>query len=71
MLFRNWSTFDRRIGMDPVSFDAKGNMYADGPSEEPRRVLAPNDPNASIALSINRYTYAASSAAPGRDPPFR
>ncbi|HEY4354608.1 MAG TPA: family 43 glycosylhydrolase [Acidobacteriaceae bacterium] len=70
VLFRNWSTFDRRIGMDPVFFDAKGNIYADGPSEEPRRVLAPNDPNASIALSINRYTYSASSAAPGRDPQY-
>ncbi len=70
VLFRNWSTFDRRIGMDPVQFDAKGNMFADGPSEEPRNVLAPNDPAHSIDVSIDRYTYAASSAAPGRDPQY-
>jgi xylan 1,4-beta-xylosidase len=70
ILFRNWSTFDRRIGMDPVNFDAQGNMYVDGPSEEPRSVLAPATPSQSIAVSINRYTYAASSAAPGRDPQY-
>ena len=70
VLFRNWSTFDRRIGMDPVKFDPQGNMYADGPSEEPRSVTSPDDPRHSIAVSINRYTYAASSAAPGRDPQY-
>ena len=70
VLFRNWSTFDRRIGMDPVNFDSQGNMYADGPSEEPRSVLAPTDPAQSIAVSINRYTYSASSATPGRDPQY-
>jgi xylan 1,4-beta-xylosidase len=70
ILFRNWSTFDRRIGMDPVAFDSAGNMYVDGPSEEPRSVLNPAAPNQSIAVSINRYTYAASSAAPGRDPEY-
>jgi xylan 1,4-beta-xylosidase len=70
ILFRNWSAFDRRIGMDPVDFDSQGNMYVDGPSEEPRSVLAPTDSGQSIAVSINRYTYSASSAAPGRDPQY-
>lgn len=70
LLFRNWSAFDRRVGMDPVEFDKHGNMYVDGPSEEPRSLLAPREPAQSIAVSINRYTYAASSAAPGRDPQY-
>ena len=70
VLFRNWSSFDRRIGMDPVNFDGQGNIYVDGPSEEPRSVLAPAGPPQSIAVSINRYTYSASSAAPGRDPQY-
>lgn len=66
ILFRNWSVFDRRIGMDPVDFDSQGNMYVDGPSEEPRSVLTPTSPGQSIAVSINHYTYAASS----RDPQY-
>jgi hypothetical protein len=70
ILFRNWSSFDRRVGMDPVDFDSQGNIYVDGPSEEPRAVLNPTAPSQSIAVSINRYTYAASSAAPGRDPQY-
>lgn len=70
ILFRNWSGFDRRVGMDPVDFDSQGNMYVDGPSEEPRTVLNPTADSQSIAVSINRYTYAASSAAPGRDPQY-
>lgn len=70
ILFRNWSSFDRRVGMDPVDFDSQGNMYVDGPSEEPRTVLNHTVPSQSIAVSVNRYTYAASSAAPGRDPQY-
>jgi hypothetical protein len=70
ILFRNWSSFDRRVGMDPVEFDSHGDMYVDGPSEEPRAVVNPTSPSQSIAVSINRYTYAASSAAAGRDPQY-
>jgi hypothetical protein len=70
ILFRNWSSFDRRVGMDPVVFDDQGDMYVDGPSEEPRSVLNLRAPSQSIAVSINRYTYAASSGAPGRDPQY-
>jgi hypothetical protein len=73
LLYRNWNVFDRRIGMDPVGFDARGNMFIKGPTEAPQwgpGVMAkPWDRNAtgSIALSLNRYTWAVSSQSPGRD----
>lgn len=73
VLYRNWNVFDRRIGLDPVGFDEHGNMFVRGPSEAPGRapgaVARPwlgNDAG-SIPVSINRYTFAASSARPGRD----
>jgi len=73
LLYRNWSTFDRRIGMDPIGFDAKGNMFIKGPSETPQwapgvkaKASLGND-SASIPVSIDRYTWAVSSARPGRD----
>jgi len=73
ILYRNWSVFDRRVGMDPVGFDARGNMYIDGPSETPQfgpgaaaKPWLYND-SGSIAVSINRYTWSASSQRPGRD----
>jgi hypothetical protein len=76
ILYRNWGVFDRRIGMDPVGFDAQGNMFIAGPSETPQ--LAPGANNRpwngnasdSIAVSINRYTWSASSAHPGRGPDY-
>lgn len=74
VLYRNWGVFDRRVGMDPVGFDEKGNMFVNGPSETPQwapgvkaKPWLGND-SGSIAVSINRYTWAASSARPGRDP---
>ncbi|MFB3826461.1 MAG: family 43 glycosylhydrolase [Bryobacteraceae bacterium] len=76
VLYRNWGVFDRRIGMDPVGFDKAGNLYVNGPTETPqwapgrqRKPWASND-SGSIAVSTNRYTWSASSAAPGRDPQY-
>ena len=74
VLYRNWGVFDRRIGMDPVGFDEKGNMFVNGPSEVPQwapgvqpKPWLGND-SGSIPVSINKYTWAASSARPGREP---
>ena len=73
VLYRNWGVFDRRIGMDPVSFDEKGNMFIKGPSEAPqwgpgaRPKGAVDNASGSIPLSVNKYTWAVSSSAPGRD----
>ncbi len=73
LLYRNWSAFDRRIGMDPIGFDAKGNMFIKGPSETPQwapgvkaKAALDND-SGSIPVSIDRYTWAVSSSRPGRD----
>lgn len=76
VLYRNWGVFDRRIGMDPVGFDERGQMFVNGPSETPQ--WAPgvkarpwlNNDSGSIPVSVNRYTWAASSASPGRDPQY-
>ncbi len=76
ILYRNWNReLDRRIGMDPVGFDAAGNMVIEGPSETPQ--WAPGtrpDPwkgNAtnSIPLSEDK-NYRVSSEQPGREAPF-
>jgi xylan 1,4-beta-xylosidase len=73
VLYRNWGVFDRRIGMDPVGFDAQGNMFVKGPTETPQwgpglkaKPWLDNE-SGSIALSWNRYTWAVSSSSPGRD----
>jgi xylan 1,4-beta-xylosidase len=73
ILYRNWNVFDRRIGMDPVGFDAHGNMFVLGPSETPQwgpgntaKPWLGND-SGSMAVSIDRYSWAASSSLPGRD----
>jgi len=76
ILYRNWNVFDRRIGLDPVGFDSKGNMFIAGPSESPQwapgNAAKPSLDNAgsSIAVSTNRYSWAVSSARPGRDPEY-
>jgi hypothetical protein len=76
VLYRNWSVFDRRIGMDPVGFDGSGNMFVNGPSEMPQwgpgGAAKPSVENGtgSIPVSINRYTWSASSSRPGRDPSY-
>ena len=76
VLYRNHNVFDRRIGLDPVGFDKDGNMFANGPSEEPRwgpggaPAPATDNSTGSIAVSLNRYTWAASSMTPGRDPSY-
>jgi len=76
ILYRNWSVFDRRIGLDPVGFDAQGNMFVAGPSETPQwapgQSPQPSRSNStdSIAVSIDRYSWAASSSRPGRDPSY-
>ena len=71
ILYRNWGVFDRRIGMDRVEFDKAGNMLVMGPTETPQPLPKAGRPAATgeapIAVSIDRYTWAASSSAPGRD----
>ena len=50
----------RRIGMDPIAFDANGNPYTNGPSETPQwapgLVADPvhNGDSGSIAVSVNK-----------------
>jgi hypothetical protein len=74
ILYRNWGVFDRRIGMDRVGFDKTGNMFVMGPTETPQ--LLPEVAKVAgegalpMAVSINRYSWAASSSAPGRDPSY-
>ena len=72
ILYRNWGVFDRRIGMDRVEFDKAGNMFVAGPSETPQLVPGLKAANSvlPIAVSINRYSWTATSAAPGRDPSY-
>jgi xylan 1,4-beta-xylosidase len=76
VLYRNWGVFDRRIGLDPVGFDEDGNMFVAGPTETPRwgpgaasKPSIDND-SGSLGVSINRYTWSASSAMPGHDPTY-
>jgi hypothetical protein len=76
ILYRNWGVFDRRIGLDPVGFDKDGNMFVAGPTETPRfgpgaapKPWLDND-SGSLNVSINRYTWSASSSTPGRDPTY-
>jgi xylan 1,4-beta-xylosidase len=59
-----------------VGFDSSGNMFISGPSETPQwgpggapRPSADNG-TGSIPLSVNRYTWWASSSQPGRDPSY-
>jgi len=76
LLYRNWNRIvERRIGMDPVGFDARGNMFVKGPSETPEwapgvkaRPWEDND-SGSIPLSEDK-TCAVSSEAPGRNPAY-
>jgi hypothetical protein len=72
ILYRNWGVFDRRIGLDRVEFDKASNMFVTGPSETPQLVpgLKAANPVLPIAVSINRYSWTATSAAPGRDPSY-
>lgn len=65
VLYRNWGVFDRRVGMDRVSFDKQGRMIIHGPTETPQPLGSPLPP--SIPVSINRYTWSVSSQRPGRD----
>jgi len=76
LLYRNWNRmFERRIGMDPVGFDAQGNMVIGGPSETPQ--WAPGveaepwkgNHSGSIPLSQDK-NYVVSSESPGRNAPY-
>lgn len=78
VLYRNWNRHEglgRRIGMDPVGFDAQGHMYVQGPSETPQ--WAPGvkaepwieNNSASIPLSIDA-SYQVSSEGRGRNAPY-
>jgi xylan 1,4-beta-xylosidase len=71
MLYRNWNRmFERRIGMDPVGWDEKGNMIFGGPSDRPQwgpgvkaKAWLGND-SGSLPLTEDK-SYAVSSEAPG------
>jgi xylan 1,4-beta-xylosidase len=72
VLYRNRHKFERRLALDPVGFDRRGNMVFNGPSETPQ--WAPgvkkdawlgNDAG-SIPLSIDK-DISASTTSPGRD----
>ena len=69
ILYRNWNVFDRRIGLDPVGFDSRGNMFIKGPSEAPQWApgVKAQPGGESIAVSLNRYTWSVSSQRSGRD----
>jgi len=73
LLYRNWNRmFERRIGMDPVSFDADGNMFINGPTEIPQWapgvVAEPWRNNDSGVIPVTEdKNYEVSSEAPGRD----
>jgi len=76
LLYRNWNRmFERRIGMDPVGFDADGNMFINGPTETPQWApgveASPWEGNdsGSIPLSEDKV-YVVSSEAPGRNAPY-
>ena len=64
---------ERRIGMDPVTFDEDGNMNILGPTETPQwgpglKTQALDDTIGDvIPVSINKTEYSVSSEAPGRD----
>ena len=76
LLYRNWNRmFERRIGMDPVGFDAEGNMFINGPSETPQWApggkATPWEDNGSGAIPLSEdKVYVASSEAPGRNAPY-
>lgn len=76
LLYRNWNRmFERRIGMDPVGFDADGNMFISGPSETPQwapgTLAMPWDGNASGSIPLSEdKVYVASSEGPGRNAPY-
>lgn len=76
VLYRIRERFERRIAMDPVGFDAAGNMIMNGPTETPQ--WAPgvkarpweDNGSGSMPLTVNKFTFKASSSAPGRDPEY-
>lgn len=76
LLYRNWNRmFERRIGMDPVGFDADGNMFIQGPTETPQWApgvqAEPWQDNASGVIPVSEdKSYRVSSEAPGRNAPY-
>jgi len=75
ILVRIEYAFERRIAMDPVGFDEKGNMFVAGPTETPQFApgisLKPWEDNDTglVPLSINEYVCASSYAA-GHEPVY-
>jgi hypothetical protein len=77
ILYNNWDREEltRRIGMDPVGFDAAGNMVIDGPSETPQWAPGVNarpwvgNASGSVAVSSDK-ALSASSARAGREAPL-
>ena len=71
ILVRIAHPYERRIAMDPVSFDKNGEMFIDGPSETPRPTPSSprNDSPELVPLSVH-CPARASSHSPGRDPSY-
>ncbi|MEJ7678621.1 MAG: family 43 glycosylhydrolase [Segetibacter sp.] len=75
LLYNNWSTFERRIAMDPVTFDKAEHMVVNGPSEMPQKAPGTNKDLAnngtgSLPLSVDKVNVNASSSKPGRHPKY-
>ena len=75
MLYRNWNRmFERRISMDPVGWDAQGNMIFYGPSERPQwgpgvRTNAWRDNDSGSLPLTEDKNYTVSSEMPGHEAP--
>lgn len=73
LLVRIEHGFERRIGMDPVGFDARAEMFVNGPSETPQFApgVKPNpwhDNDAGLANVNSGWQTKASSYIPGHEP---
>jgi hypothetical protein len=72
VLFRNGNKFDRRLALDPATFEESGRLTLHGPSETPQRLPSETDrPDRDgdldwLPLSTNKPVRA-SSEAPGRN----
>jgi hypothetical protein len=66
ILMRRFRGLERRIAMDPVRFDAKGEMFVDGPSERPR-FMDGEYPEGVLPLACGQPA-SASSSAPAHEP---
>lgn len=68
VLLRRFLALERRLAMDPVRFDADGNLFVDGPSEQPR-LMDGTYPEGILPLSICQGA-SASSWIDGHEPEY-